>query len=106
VDNELEGTWKEVVVAQFELLSHAFPLGSRETAETLSESIRSRGRYLKPQPPPYEIRMLPKFGSVGLINLHSQQAFSCSPVEIVHSYVFNNTVSVSRHVRRMRWEDG
>jgi hypothetical protein len=69
VNNELEGTWKEDVVAQFEILS----LGTRETTEILSENIRFPGRDLKRQPPAYEIRMLPKFGSVCLINLHSNK---------------------------------
>jgi hypothetical protein len=65
VNNELEWTWKEAVIAQFEAGSRNFPEEIEGTTENLGQDTSSTGRGLNPEqeammlstPPRYVVKI-------------------------------------------------
>jgi hypothetical protein len=55
VNDELEGIWKEAVMALFEGTTTAF---ARKNTKNLNQESLSPGRYLNPGPHEYEARLL------------------------------------------------
>jgi hypothetical protein len=58
MDNALERTWKEAVVAYFKVLSRHLPGGTEKTHKNHSQDSLSPGRNLNSEPPEYEAGVL------------------------------------------------